>query len=99
MPGRMAIGGYKNHLAITEHVVLPIDELIVQRVVEVDRAWTIVLDASRMTCRRHFRLLHQNRRMWKKLIAAAMVKVQMGVDHMRNIIRLQPCPGELADHI
>src|SRR5262245_35620773 len=98
MPGCMAIGGYEEHLTVAEHVVLPIDELIVQRVVEVDHAWTIALHAPGMTCRCHFRFLHQNRRTREKLIAAAMVKVQMGVNHIRNLIWLQPGPGELADH-
>src|SRR5215471_6081169 len=99
MPGCMAIGGDEDHLAIAEHIVLPVDELIVQRVVEVDHARTIALHAPRMTCRLHFRLLHQDRRMWEKLIAAAMVKVQMGVNDIRNIVWLQPRPSELAHHV
>src|SRR5712691_2932194 len=99
MPRRMAIGGDEDHLAITEHVVFPVDELIAQRVVKVDHARTIARHAPGAPCRLHFRFLHQNCRMREKLIATAMVKVQMRVDNIRDIVRLQPCPSELADHV
>src|SRR5262245_3219244 len=99
MPRRMAIGGDEDHLAIAEHVVFPVDELIAQRVVEIDGTWIIVLYALGVSCSLHFRFLHQNGRLREKLIAPAMVKVQMGVDDIRDIVWLQPGPGELADHV
>src|SRR5256886_12162052 len=99
MPRGMAISGDEEHFAITEYVVLPVDQLIVEWVVEVDDARVIALDTARTTCRLHLRFLDQERGMGEKLIAPAVVKVQMGIDDIGDRVGLQPRPGQLTDHI
>jgi hypothetical protein len=37
--------------------------------------------------------------MGEKLIATAVIKVQMGIDHVGDILGLQPGPGELTDDV
>src|SRR5262245_54585706 len=99
MPRRMTIGGNKQHFAVAKDIMFSVDELIVERVVKVNSTWAVAHHATRATCSLHLRFLHQDRGMGEKLIATTVIKVQMRIDHIGNIVRLQTALGELTDDV
>jgi hypothetical protein len=82
-------------LAIAKQVIVAIDEVVGEGMIEVLRVIRIIVAA----CPLHLPSLDEERRPRKKLIAAAVVYVNMRIDHMRDVFRSHPETCQLADDI
>src|SRR5262249_47770355 len=84
---------------VAEDIVFSVNELIVEGVVKVNSTRAVAHHATRTTCGLHLRFLHEECGMGEKLIATTVIKMQMGIDDIRDSIGLQPGSGELTDDV
>src|ERR1700730_4691019 len=98
--GSVPVGRHEHEPAVAEDVVLAAHELVVERMVKIDRARTISDRRAHLHLSRrlHLRALDEERGMGKELVPAAMVEVKVRVDDVADVVGDQTEQRELAHH-
>src|SRR4051812_43081952 len=84
----MTICREAHHRAITEHIVLAIDQPQLMPEIEITRVEAEPGDGVGPHASIPFAPLYQQRRVWDQRVAANMVEMQMGVDDEINLCRV-----------
>ena len=92
MAGGVARRGHQQHGAVAKHIVLTIDQLVVQRVLPEPR----IVAAARGLGGLHLGTLDQKSGPTEQRVAAAVVEVQVRVGHIQDVVGNESQVRELA---
>ena len=99
MSGRVPVRRDQHHRAVAEDVVLAVDHLIVERVVEIDRARAVARHGAGTARRLELRALDEEGRAREELVAAAVVEVEVRVRDVAHVGGREPEARELRHDV
>src|SRR6266508_6313798 len=99
MPWRVTVGGKEHQGTVAEDVVLTVYFFVIKLVIEVLGVKAHLLAQLRVPCRSHLVFLHKDRRTGKEFVAAAMVKVEVRVNHVADVVGSQLEIRQLSDDL